>query len=742
MSTTIRVRDANPALTIVPGDDHAGICPTLLVDDVPWHDPSQPYREVLHLEGTSPEVVVLFGVGLGYGAAGVAQLAPAARIIAFEPLPGMAELARLVLDQEWNLGARVVVESDLADFQARLLEALFPAASLAVVELQALAAREPGLAARFRDTLRETIAATTFGALPANTDGERWAQIARHAHHLAVLPRFASLAGTLAGTAAALVAEPPSAEAALAIRKIAEGGVILSGTEALPSLLSAGIQPDLALIHDQKPPAPEVVSRLGNCWLAVTPDSHPGWLEAPSRGICLFGHTATAWMFPAHDMAHLVSFRWGQTFPLAAAGAALGVQTAYLVSPLPGADQGWNLLEGQSRQFLTGRLCLMGNGGELLTCPSPDQVAARAPLSRDPIFRRWKQAARPLGASTLRQGLTRARSAVSRLGRECHAFPASFPPGDLFSFLRHRAEGDPFTRAFVKPLLDIEPENVQTIAHRLEGTQGYLDWVEQNLPAAAPGTATAQAGDTSADHLAHPIFIGGGPADFVPQRVLLAALDDLAATRLEVRYLHQEVQARFAGRAAALPETLWPLLIPELCQQRGKALFIDPAVVPLEDPRALFGLLCATRPALAPALGPPRLAVIDCARAPWSVEQVLADPAGADACLKPGGAGRTGALPDPWFCRDAVRLDSAAVHFTCTPWLPWHQDLHPLRWLWECQFLRAVFAGYIAFPELEREADRGRLRRSLVERALLPGGAANPEKGPLDLGRLSTRPSA
>lgn len=61
-------------------------------------------------------------------------------------------------------------------------------------------------------------------------------------------------------------------------------------------------------------------------------------------------------------------------------------------------------------------------------------------------------------------------------------------------------------------------------------------------------------------------------------------------------------------------------------------------------------------------------------------------------------------------------MDTAAVHFTCTPWLPWIQDLHPLRWLWEYHFANAVSQGYLTLSELEKSVEKGILRAELAER--------------------------
>lgn len=722
--TTTPTRTAT--VSIIPGDDPQGLCPTLIVDGVTMHDPQQPYRDVLPLDGCEPQVVAAFGLGLGYNAAGARLLSPGAVVVAWEPIPEMAEIARRMIAEEWNLVGAVFVETDLADFQARLLDLISGAESLATIELSPLAAAHPDWAAQFRAVIDEVVAADTLGSM-VTIDGAGWAQLGRATTRLAGTPLLSSMVGSLTGHPAAIVTAVEPTAATLAALRVRQARTTLIATPpAAHALHRAGIEPDLVVVAGNEPLIPGAdFSRVA---LAIAPEADPGWWQVQAAAQLVFGHSAAAWMLPENDPAAVISTRFGA--PLALGLTALSLGARPIACPDPGAepaDAGWNLLSAHQR---TARVLARCSALASATFVALDELPIGGSAAVKPSLAALvTREGRSLGAERLRLALTGARRAVGRLTREHRQFARTPLPQLLGPYLRLRAEGSLFTKAFIGPAAAAN-SSLETQAGQREAAFGLLDWMDEQLPPPAvshSGTITQEIAPHSTDTLR--VFIADSKGADVATRVLLWALDRFTHRRIEVRHLKHEIPARLGGRATALPPAWQALLVPTLCHHSGRAIVIDPRMVVLEDLGQLWDLRLDGQAALlAGHEGGGGLALIDAARAPWrAVDVVNRFERGDDLAalwLTPERSPGVGRLPAVWCERDRLALDTAGTQYSCEPWMPWLRELHPLTWLWEFQLVHALEDGYLSHGMLRDGVERGEIRSTLLNLAArLPDGA-------------------
>ncbi|MBP7147429.1 MAG: hypothetical protein KBD01_07775 [Acidobacteria bacterium] len=693
-----------PRLEVVPASGGPeGTCPTLKVDGELFHDPLQPYREVLPLEGAEPDVVALFGLGLGYTAAGALHLAPRATVLGWEPLPGMAELAAHALAHEWGIAERVAVEPDLADFQARLLEALAGARSLALVELDALVRREAGLCLRFRQVVDETVDADTIGAPPLPLDAQAWANVARSAPRVAEVPLLGSVAASLADVPAVVVAGQPDRVELDRLAQLAGRALIVTTPEWAGVLGAAGIRPGLVVVNEVEPPQASA-GALSASVIAVSPDSHPAWWDASAAAIALFGHTGTAWLFPETDAAHVLGFRHGSALPLASLALSLGARPIALCGLVAGPGAKWNRLDPARRSASAIVRLARAAGTQAIALGKLDPSGpAGDPAARLAATLRARGTA--LGADAVRAALSGARAAASRVAREHRMYQETGLWHALADFLVRRSDGNAFTRVFLGGGgASSGHAQIGVLLEREQAAPALLDWVEDHLPECAPGDTAFQA--TPARSTVPPpmrVFIGASGGNDIAARVLAHAIESRSSIPVEIRFFEEEVAARLG--AVEGDDGPSPLLVTDLCQGLGRAIYIEPSVLLLEDLARLWELPILEHSLLVPDGGPPSLILVDCERTAAALA--------ANRLFQPQADG-IGALPEAWAHCDRATLETAAVRFTCAPWLPWKRDLHPLRWLWEFQFLAALEAGAFSMRDVERAVERRQVRADLA----------------------------
>jgi hypothetical protein len=710
--TTQTEDPAAPRIEVIPADEARGHCPTLTVDGSLWHDPVQPYRPVLALEGARPDVVAVFGLGLGYTAAGVLQLNPDARVVAWEPIDEVRRVAESLLRDEWRIDDRVIVEAEAADFQARLLATCRGARSLASLELPALREREPDRAREFRRVVQEVVDADTLTSLPgdagAHSPVDVLEQLARH-------PRLMEVAGPWRGLTALLLAEVPDETTRAAISRRHGQCQIVTTPRVAPALARAGLQPDLVLVRENDPPGEEICSVLAESLIGVTPDSHPAWWTAPTAGRFVLGHSGTAWLLPEGDPGHVLSYRWGPEIPMAVAALTLGAKNLVPVKFERSRDAHWNWLAPSRRRYWILRRLAAQTGAEVLDWSGRAEELPEP--GRTPELGAALRRADTLGSETLGRALDRSGRALAALRREAERMKGSLPPRGLAAYVAHRAEADPFTRSHVSAALnerlDLGADPDGDIAEALARAERVLERGRRKLGLTdeTPRSAPA-APDTPLR-----VFVAGARELPVAAAVLEAQITRQAGAPVTLARLDDALAERFGPRARALPTPAQKLLIPALCGFEGRGLYVDPSVLVFGDVTELTRSDMAGAAAQAPLDGPASLLLVDAGRAGWDPEKVIsaagADPGELERLLLPSVTQGIGKLDDAWSRCDAPTLETAAVRLTCEPWMPWLSGHHPAAWAWEAMLAAALADGAVSPRELETAAREGSLRTEL-----------------------------
>lgn len=715
-------------IEVIPANETRGHCPTLRVDGALWHDPVQPYRPVFPLEGTRPDVVALFGLGLGYTAAGSLQISPQARVVAWEPIPELAEMAAALLRDEWQVDGRVTVETDPADFQARLLSACQGARSLASIELPALREANPDRARLFRRMVQEVVDADTLTSLsPASDEADPAAGIAEIARH----PRLLQVIGPWKGQTALLVASVPDEATRAAIRARHGSLQVVTSSTLAPSLARAGLQPDLVVVRDPMPPGDDVAAVTSESLLAITPDSHPAWWRTPAAGRFTLGHTNTAWMLPDGDPGRVLSFRFGAEVPMAATSLALGAVTLVPVGFERSADAHWNWLSPSRRRERLIRRLASQTGALWLEWSGPGEELPD-PHER-PDIRTTLGKAAPLGSEPISGALERAAAAIERITREAEQLATTLDPDTLRAYVAQRAEADPFTRVFVSARLNPAcggdaHADLAAVCHRAHDVL-----VRARAHLGEPETAAAATRPPRPSHLPRlKVFLGGSAAEDLPRAVLASQVRRFAATPVDVVVLRDAITETFGPRARNLPVAAQKMLIPALCGYEGRAVYLEPSVLVFGDVTELAFAETDGAAALAPVEGPASVLLVDAERAGWNAETVLAAAEAApdqlEGLLAPSVSHGIAAL-DPAWCRpDDTALHAQAVRITCPQWLPWISDHHPATWAWEAMLAAARREGTIPDELLVTALKAGQLRRDLAE--TLARVAAPPASAP------------
>ncbi len=723
---------AQPTLQVIPA---AGpLAPTLLVDGEPIHDRELPFAEVLGLAGRAPDLVAVFGVGLGYPVAGALQLCPETRVVAWEPVPGLAEDARRLLADEWKVDLdRVVIAGDLADFEAALLAALGDgAASLAVVELPRLARLRPGDVRAFRAAIRDAVDAGTLGALPDRIDPDFFGNLARATAAIAATPPAAALEERLSGVPVAIVDRAPDEAELAALARLSQGALLWASVAAAARLRQAGLPVDLLLVEGTGVPREEERALAADAVLLLPPGAHPDWWEVASRGRLLLGHAAAAWLFPRGDVAEIVSLAWGARLPLAITALHAGAGPLWVLPwEEPDPPEDWNRLDPRHRVRSALTRMALGAGRALIEL-SPGTGRVRP--ARDPRERFAAALAGlvPLGTERLRSALDAARRGIHRLGAEARLHREDGLLALLPGHLSRRAAADPFARVFLAPgLRATENASGSHLDALREGALGFLDWMGRHLPPAPASAGVAAVAPVEPSPVT--VFVPVAPGEEVPARVLMWSLDRRTDRRVRIRRLLQEAPTRLGPLFEDLPRDLWFLAALALLEPGEHAIYLEPTVLLLDDIGNLWDIDPGPPGILLPRGGDPQVARL--ARSPGDDprELLVAWRRGRVArgeLAGPGGRLGAGALPDAWCARDRADLATSAARMTCAEWYPWRSPFHPLAWLWEFQFLSACEAGYLSPRDLRRAVERGDLRRDLPERVrrlrapLAPGAPA------------------
>ncbi len=269
------------------------------------------------------------------------------------------------------------------------------------------------------------------------------------------------------------------------------------------------------------------------------------------------------------------------------------------------------------------------------------------------------------------------------------------------------------------------------------------------------------------------IFVGSGDASLLERKTLVYSLRKHTRRPLEIwtyngtrRVVENEAgETRNCAPWLDIPHrgfvtefSLFRYIIPELCGQQGKAIYLDSDMICLADIGTLFdtpldGAAFAARPNAYPEIAPERWAlsvlVIDCARCRFDLPAIFGHiRAGRFTYPEFAQLGRRTRpylqyqiqpLPDHWNSFDKHDESTRLIHYTDLDRQPWKFRYHAYGDLWFRYYNDAIAAGLITAADVAHSVDKGYVRTdiragnrgsdTLVHRAL----------GSLHTGRLVAR---
>jgi len=216
------------------------------------YDPlTEAERSVDEALSSGAELLVLFGLGLGYHAG--KALARDSRVLVIEHDPaclkaclGVRDLSEILMDPRLELVLcpdEAALSTALVDVEAR---------SIALVANPAFVAAYPEIAAGFRKVLDGFQDKDRINAATLSRFGRLWVRnLARNAPAIVQYPGISRVEGAFAGVPAVILAAGPSLDAVLGqIKAIRDRCILVCVDTALRSVLGRGIEPDFVVVVD------------------------------------------------------------------------------------------------------------------------------------------------------------------------------------------------------------------------------------------------------------------------------------------------------------------------------------------------------------------------------------------------------------------------------------------------------------------------------------------------------------
>ena len=230
------------------------------------------------------------------------------------------------------------------------------------------------------------------------------------------------------------------------------------------------------------------------------------------------------------------------------------------------------------------------------------------------------------------------------------------------------------------------------------------------------------------------VFVAATAAEWLPTRVLEFSIRETATQPVELRRIADFERPiplpRELRNQPRTPFSFQRFLIPELCADQGRAIYLDADMQLFTDIAALWNApmdghaLLTVREGTDGRKGQFSVVLLDCARLRWRIESIVQGlDEGAysyeqlmhEMCVAPS-VGRT--LEPGWNSLEAYDpARTRLLHYTDMDTQPWVSLRNPLGHLWVDCLRRAMAAGFISREALAREVDAGHVRPSLLAQA-------------------------
>lgn len=216
------------------------------------------------------------------------------------------------------------------------------------------------------------------------------------------------------------------------------------------------------------------------------------------------------------------------------------------------------------------------------------------------------------------------------------------------------------------------------------------------------------------------VFVGSVAETWLPLKVLESSILRRTNSPVEVKPLCEWdhlIPDKWQKRAAT-PFSFQRFLIPEICEHKGRGIYLDSDMILRTDIRELWehkipdGRKIISTPGWQTAV-----MLYDCNIEDWSMEKLIGmlewKRMRYGALMNLRGFPELKRCLDPmWDCMDRPRREkidrpeAKLMHFTWMPTQPWLYDKHPKGHLWTTELLHAVESGVITKEDVMREIER------------------------------------
>jgi len=227
------------------------------------------------------------------------------------------------------------------------------------------------------------------------------------------------------------------------------------------------------------------------------------------------------------------------------------------------------------------------------------------------------------------------------------------------------------------------------------------------------------------------VFVASTPAEWLPMRVLEHSIREETSLPVEVTAIHTYNRAIKTPVAIEnrprTPFSFQRFLIPELCDFKGRAIYLDADMQVFCDIQQLWNHdfsgcdLQTVQEANKGRRGQFSVMLLNCSRLRWNIDQIVAD-------LDSGKLDYAALMYDmrvtekigrdispQWNSLEFFEAGKTCLlHYTDMKTQPWISTVNPLGSLWLSALRRALTAGFISRDEIEREIKSGHVRPSLL----------------------------
>jgi|AGTN01.1.fsa_nt_gi Glycosyl transferase family 8. len=228
------------------------------------------------------------------------------------------------------------------------------------------------------------------------------------------------------------------------------------------------------------------------------------------------------------------------------------------------------------------------------------------------------------------------------------------------------------------------------------------------------------------------VFVGASDSEWLPFKVLEYSLKKNARMSVQCIPLSEaKIDIPMPKDEANRPRTPFSFhrfLIPQLCDYKGKAIYLDSDMLVLNDIRQIWELpfdgsqLLAINP-VDDTQKNTQFAVmmLNCETLDWRIGDIVkmldSGALNYHRLMQEMEVARkvSAKIPHTWNCLDKYhRRTSSLIHFTDMVKQPWVSRFNPLGWLWMSYLMGAIEADFVSIQDLNREISLGNIRPSLI----------------------------